>query len=62
VLDEIVLVVATLLAGIGADGVLIDVVRAARAEGRRFSSDLGWTLLWIVGLSALFVAAWASRS
>jgi hypothetical protein len=59
--DDVVLVVATLLAA-GVCGLLIDAVRAARAEGRRFSSDLGWTLLWVVGLSALTVAAWASRS
>jgi len=62
VLDDVVLVVATLLAAAGVCGLLIDAVRAARAEGRRFSSDLGWTLLWVVGLSALIVAAWASRS
>jgi hypothetical protein len=62
VLDDVVLVVAKLLAAAGVCGLLIDAVRAARAGGGRYSSDLGWTLLWVVWLSALFVAAWASRS
>src|SRR5215211_2792609 len=43
-------------AGVG--GLILDQIRAARAEGRRFTDDLGWTLLWALGLSVLFIAAW----
>jgi hypothetical protein len=47
---------------VGVGGLIVEGVRAARADGGRwFSADLGWTLLWAAGLSALFVAAWASR-
>lgn len=58
-LDAVVLVVATGFAVAGVDGLILDQVRAARAEQRRFSEDLG-TLLWTIGLTALFVAAWVS--
>jgi hypothetical protein len=62
VLDDGLLAIATVLAAIGVGGLILDEVREARARGRgRFSADLGWTLLWVIGLSALFVAAWASR-
>jgi hypothetical protein len=62
VLDTVILAIATALAAVGVGGLIVDGVRAARADGgRRFSADLGWTLLWAAGLSALFVAAWASR-
>jgi len=62
VLDTVILAIATALAVVGVGGLIVDGVRAARADGgRRFSADLGWTLLWAAGLSALFVAAWATR-
>jgi hypothetical protein len=62
VLHTVILAIATALAAVGVGGLIVDGVRAARADGeRRFSADLGWTLLWAAGLSALFVAAWASR-
>ena len=62
VLDDGILAIATVLAAIGVGGLILDEVRAARAGGRgRFRADLGWTLLWVIGLSALFAAAWASR-
>jgi hypothetical protein len=61
VLDTAILAIATALAAVGVGGLIVDEVRAARAEGRRLSGDLGWTLLWTFGLSALFVAVWASR-
>jgi hypothetical protein len=57
VLDYAGLAIATLLAVVGVGGVAIDEVRATRAEGRGFSTDIAWTLIWVVGLSALFVAA-----
>lgn len=61
-LDTAILVIATALAVAGVGDLILDAVRAARAEkGRGFGGDLGWTLLWAVGLSALFVAAWVSR-
>ena len=60
-LDTAILAIATALAAVGVGGLIVYEVRAARAEGRRLSEDLGWTLLWAFGLSALFVAAWASR-
>jgi hypothetical protein len=61
-LDTAILAIATALAAVGVGGLIVDEVRAARAAGgRRFSTDLGWTLFWAAGLSALFVAAWASR-
>lgn len=60
VLDDGILAIATVLAAIGVGGLILDEVRAARAGRRgRFSADLGWTLLWAIGLSALFAAAWA---
>jgi hypothetical protein len=58
--DTVVLVVATAFAVAGVGGLILDQMRTARAEGRRFSDDLGWTLLWALGLSVLFVAAWLS--
>jgi len=60
-LDTAILAIATALAAVGVGGLIVYEVSAARAEGRRLSGDLGWTLLWAFGLSALFVAAWASR-
>jgi cytochrome c biogenesis protein ResB len=59
VLDTVVLVVATAFAVAGVGGLILDQVRAARAERRSFS-NLAWTLLWALGLSAVFVAAWLS--
>jgi len=62
VLDDGILAIAAVLAAIGVGGLILDEVRAARAGGRgRFSANLGWTLLWAIGLSALFAAAWALR-
>ena len=62
VLDTVILAIATALAAAGVGGLIVDAVRAARAEeGRRFNADLGWTLLWEAGLSVLLVVAWASR-
>jgi hypothetical protein len=62
VLDNGILAIATVLAAVGVGGLIVDELRAARAEGgRRFNADLGWTLLWAIGLSALFSAAWVSR-
>jgi hypothetical protein len=61
-LDDGILAIATVLAAIGVGGLILDEVRAARAGGRgRFRANLGWTLLWAIGLIALFVAAWVSR-
>lgn len=61
-LDNGILAIATVLAAVGVGGLIVDELRAARAEGgRRFNADLGWTLLWAIGLSALFSAAWVSR-
>ena len=57
-LDTVILVVATAFAVAGVGGLILDQVRAARAEGRRFTDDLGLTLLWALGLSVLFIAAW----
>jgi len=59
VLDDGILAIATVLAAIGVGGLIVDELKATRAEGGRFNADLGWTLLWAIGLSALFVAAWA---
>lgn len=60
-LDTVVLVVATAFAVAGVGGLILDQMRASRAaEGRRFADDLGWTLLWALGLSVLFVAVWLS--
>lgn len=59
-LDTVVLVVATAFAVAGVGGLILDQIRASRAEGRRFTDDLGWTLLWALGLSVLFIAAWLS--
>jgi hypothetical protein len=62
VLDDGILAIATVLAAIGVGGLILDEVRAARPGGRgRFTADLGWTLLWAIGLSALIAAAWVSR-
>jgi hypothetical protein len=60
VLDTIVLVVAATFAVAGVGGLILDQIRASRAEGRRLTDDLGWTLLWALGLSVLFIAAWLS--
>jgi hypothetical protein len=60
VLDTIVLVVATAFTVAGVGGLILDQIRAPRADGRRLTDDLGWTLLWALGLSVLFVAAWLS--
>ena len=61
-LDTAIFAIAAALAAVVVGGLIVDGVRAARAEGKmRFSGDLGWTLLCAVCLSALFVAAWASR-
>ncbi|HEV8249028.1 MAG TPA: hypothetical protein VGQ15_03565 [Gaiellaceae bacterium] len=59
-LDAVVLVVATAFAVAGLGGLILNQIRAARAEGRRFTDDLGWTLVWALGLSVLFIAAWLS--
>ena len=59
-LDTVVLVVATAFAVAGVGGLILDQIRASRAEGRRLTDDLGWTLLWALGLSVLFIAAWLS--
>jgi hypothetical protein len=62
VFDTAILAIATVLAAVGVGGLIVDEVRATRAgPGPRSSGDLGWTFLWAVGLSVLFVAAWASR-
>jgi hypothetical protein len=62
VLDTAILTIATALAVAGVGGLILDEVRAARAKkGRGLGGNIGWTLLWAVGLSALFVAAWLSR-
>ena len=58
--DTVVLVVATAFAVAGLGGLILNQIRAARAEGRRFTDDLGWTLVWALGLSVLFIAAWLS--
>jgi hypothetical protein len=60
VVDTVVLVVATAFAIAGVGGLILDQMRAARAERRRFTDDLGWTLLWALGLSVLLIAAWMS--
>jgi hypothetical protein len=58
--DDGILAIATVLAAIGVGGLVLDEVRAARAGERGGSrANLGWTLLWAIGLSALFAAAWA---
>ena len=45
-LDTVILAIAIALAAVGVGGLIVDGVRAARADGgRRFSADLGWTLL-----------------
>ena len=59
-LDTVVLVVATAFAVAGVGGLILDQILASRAEGRRLTDDLGWTLLWALGLSVLFIAAWLS--
>jgi hypothetical protein len=61
VIDTIILAIATALAALVVGGLIVDEFRAARAAGRRLSGDLGWTLLWAIGLCVLFVVAWASR-
>ena len=62
ILDDVILAIATVLAAIGVGGLILDEIRAARAGGRgRLSAELGWTLFWVIGLSALFAVAWASR-
>jgi hypothetical protein len=62
ILDDVILAIATVLAAIGVGGLILDEIRAARAGGRgRLSAELGSTLFWVIGLSALFAVAWASR-
>ena len=62
ILDDLILAIATVLAAFGVGGLILDEIRAARAGGRgRLSAELGWTLFWVIGLSALFAVAWASR-
>ena len=62
ILDDLILAIATVLAAIGVGGLILDEIRAAWAGGRgRLSAELGWTLFWVIGLSALFAVAWASR-
>jgi hypothetical protein len=62
ILDDVILAIATVLAAIGVGGLILDEIRAARAGGRgRLSAELGRTLFWVIGLSALFAVAWASR-
>jgi hypothetical protein len=62
ILDDVILAIATVLAAIGVGGLILDEIRAARPGGRgRLSAELGWTLFWMIGLSALFAVAWASR-
>jgi len=58
--QTVVLVVATAFAVAGVGGLILDQIRASRAEGRRLTDDLEWTLLWALGLSVLFIAAWLS--
>lgn len=61
VLDISILMIATVMAAVGVGGLIADEIRAARAGGGRwFNADLGWTLLWAIGLSAVFAAAWAT--
>lgn len=60
-LDDVILAIATVLAAVGVGGLIVDELKAARASSGRFSADLAWTLLWAIGLSALFAVAWASR-
>jgi len=51
VFDDGVLVIATAIAAIGVGGLIVDKLRASRAEGgRRRSADLGWILLRTIGL------------
>lgn len=52
VLDTVILVVAIAFAVAGVGGLILDLIRAARAEGRRFTDHLGWTLLWALGLTS----------
>ena len=59
-MQTVVLVVATAFAVAGVGGLILDQIRASRAEGRRVTYDLGWTLLWALGMSVLFIAAWLS--
>ena len=59
-MQTVVLVVATAFAVAGVGGLILDQIRASRAEGRRLTDDLEWTLLWALGLSVLFIAAWLS--
>lgn len=61
VVDLAILAIATVLAIVGVGGLILDAVRAVRADRWRFSGDLGWTLLWAIALGALFVAALASE-
>jgi hypothetical protein len=61
VFDDCILAIATVLAASGVGWLIADEMSSARAAGRRVSADLGWTLVWALGLSALFAAAWASR-
>jgi|SRR5215216_7307346 len=47
--------------GIAVGGLILDEMRATRDVGRgQLSAQLRWTLIWVIGLSALFSAAGAS--
>jgi hypothetical protein len=59
VLDDGILAVATLMAAVGVGWLCLDQLREARTKEGRFTADLAWTLLWSIGLGALFTAAWA---
>lgn len=60
VLDDGILAIATVLAAVGVGWLIVDELRGARAEGGgRFSADIAWTLLWTIGLCAIFAVAWA---
>jgi hypothetical protein len=62
IFDDGILAIATVLGAIGVGGLILDEIRAARTGGRgRLIAELGWTLFWVIGLSALFAAAWVSR-
>ena len=61
ILDDVILAIATVLAAIGVGGLILDEIRARPGGRGRLSAELGWTLFWVIGLSALFAVAWASR-
>lgn len=62
VFDVVILAIATILAAVGIAGLMLDEAKAARVGGRGvLRGGLGWTLVWVVGIAALFVTAWAHR-